>query len=77
MGVAAHKKRVKKHLFLQTGHRDDRPNDPDNRPDDRDENTSDRDVYPADVFALTGHRDKNTADWDAFLEVFLGDWGTK
>ena len=63
MGLAEHKKRVKKHLFLQTGH-------PDNRPDDPDENTSDRDVYPADVFMLTGHRDENTADRDA-LETQL------
>ena len=62
-------KMLKKHSFLQTGERDKFPADRDNRPNDRDENTSDRDVYPGHVFTLTGHRDKNTGEWDAFLTL--------
>ncbi|MBI9064086.1 MAG: hypothetical protein JEZ14_19025 [Marinilabiliaceae bacterium] len=49
---------------------DNHPADWDNRPGDRDKNTNDRDVYPAHVFALTSHRDKNTDEPDAFLGVF-------
>ncbi|MBI9062830.1 MAG: hypothetical protein JEZ14_12670 [Marinilabiliaceae bacterium] len=53
------------------------PGERDNRPDDRDKNTSDRDVYPADDFALTGHRDKHPGERDAFLGVFWAYRGTK
>ncbi|MBI9065300.1 MAG: hypothetical protein JEZ14_25170, partial [Marinilabiliaceae bacterium] len=40
--------------------------DRDNRPNERDKNTRDRDVYPGHVFTFTGHRDKNTGEWDVF-----------
>ena len=57
---------LKKHLCLQTGHRDKFPDEQDNRPGEPDKNTSHRDVYPGHDFALTSHWDKNTDEWDAF-----------
>ena len=73
----------KKHVFLQTNHRDKFPDDRDNRPDEQnkfpddwDENTSEQDVYPGHAFSLTAQWVEHPREWDVSkkhaLKLFVG-----
>ena len=64
--LSGYKKNLKKHSFLQTGHRDKFPDELDKFPDERDNRPGEQDKHPGDRDKNTRERDKNTDEWDAF-----------